>query len=202
MQRRQDYLCDITLVAKEGKEFKAHRNVLVAVSPFFDRVFENEWKEKEEGIIRFEEISESILEDVLEFIYTGHVEIHDEQSGKDLIIAADYLLLVCLKTFAGRFVEQLLTTSNCISTFYFAEKYQCEELVAKTRKFVHENFATVAELDEFLDLEAEEVGRWISSDDICLAAEEDVLKIIQKWIEQKVSDRKAKYRVTFLLLIS
>ena len=206
MQRRQDYLCDITLVAKEGKEFKAHRNVLSAVSPFFDRVFENEWKEKEEGIIRFEEISESILEGVLEFIYTGHVEIHDEQSGKDLIIAADYLLLVCLKTFAGRFVEQLLTTSNCISTFYFAEKYQCEELVAKTRKFVHENFATVAELDEFLDLEAEEVGRWISSDDICLAAEEDVLKIIQKWIEQKVSDRKAKFEELFrhvrLVLVS
>ena len=25
MQRGQDYLCDITLVAKEGKEFKAHR---------------------------------------------------------------------------------------------------------------------------------------------------------------------------------
>ena len=31
MQRRQDYLCDITLVANEGKEFKAHRNVLSAV---------------------------------------------------------------------------------------------------------------------------------------------------------------------------
>ena len=150
MQRGQDYLCDITLVAKEGKEFKAHRNVLSAVSPFFVKLFESEMKEKEEGVIRLEEISASILEDVLEFIYTGHVEIHDEQSAKDLIIAADYLLLVCLKTFTGRFLEQLLTNSNCISTFHFAEKYQCEELVAKTRKFVHENFASVAELDEFL----------------------------------------------------
>ena len=206
MQRRQDHLCNITLVAKEGKEFKAHRNVLSAVSPFFDRVFKNEWKEKEEGIIRFEEISASVLEDVLEFIYTGHVEIHDEQSSKDLIIAADYLLLVCLKTFAGRFVEQLLTNSNCISTFYFAEKYQCEELVAKTRKFVHENFASVAELDEFLELEAEEVGRWISSDDICVEAEEDVLKIIEKWTEQNESDRKAKFEELFrhvrLVLVS
>ena len=146
------------------------------------------------------------MEDVLEFIYTGHVEIHDEQSAKDLIIAADYLLLVCLKTFAGRFLEQLLTNSNCISTFYFAEKYQCEELVAKTRKFVHENFASVAELDEFLELEAEEVERWSSSDDICVTAEEDVLKIIQKWIEQNESDRKAKFEELFrhvrLVLVS
>ena len=197
MQRRQDYLCDITLVAKEGKEFKAHRNVLSAVSPFFAKLFQSEMKGKEEGIIRFEEISASILDDVLEFIYTGHVEIHDEQSAKDLIMAADFLLLVCLKTLAERFLEQLLTNSNCISTFYFAEKYQCEELVAKTRKFVHENFASVAELDEFLELEAEEVGRWISSDEICVEAEEDIFRMIQKWIEQKESDRNSKFEELF-----
>ena len=206
MQRRQDYLCDITLVAKEGKEFKAHRNVLSAVSPFFARLFQSEMKEKEEGIIRFKEISASILEDVLKFIYTGHLMIFNERNAKDLIIAADFLLLVCLKTFAGRFLEQRLSNSNCISTFYFAEKYQCEELVAKTRKFVHENFASVAEFDEFLDLEAEEVERWISSDEICVAAEEDVLKIIQKWTEQNESDRKAKFEELFrhvrLVLVS
>ena len=75
MQRRQDYLCDITLVAKKGREFKAHRNVLSAVSPFFVKLFQSEMKEKEEGIIRFQEISASILEDVLEFVYTGHVEM-------------------------------------------------------------------------------------------------------------------------------
>ena len=206
MQRRQDYLCDITLVAKEGKEFKAHRNVLSAVSPFFAKLFQSEMKEKEEGIIRFEEISASILEDVLEFIYTGHVMIFNERNAKDLIIAADFLLLICLKTFAGRFLEQRLSNSNCISTFYFAEKYQCEELVAKTRKFVHENFASVAELEEFLELEAEEVERWISSDDICVAAEEDVLKIIQKWTEQNESDRRVKFEELFrhirLVLVS
>ena len=206
MQRRQGYLCDITLVAKEGREFMAHRNVLSAVSPFFAKLFQSEMKEKEEGVIRFEEISASVLEDVLKFIYTGHVVILGERNAKDLLIAADYLLLVCLKTFVGRFLEQRLSHFDCISTFYFAEKYQCEELVARTRKFVHENFASVAELDEFLDLEAEEVERWISSDDICVAAEEDVLKIIQKWIEQNESDRKAKFEELFrhvrLLLVS
>ena len=144
MQRGQNYLCDITLVAKEGREFKAHRNVLSAVSPFFVKLFQSEMKEKEEGIIRFEEISASTLEDVLEFIYTGHVEIDDERNAKDLIIAADYLLLFGLKTFTARFLEQRVSNSNCISTFYFSEKYRCEEIVAKTSNFIHENFAFVA----------------------------------------------------------
>jgi len=145
MQREQDYLCDITLVAKDGKEFKAHRNVLSAATPFFAKLLQSDMKEKKEGVARFEEISAPILEDVLEFVYRGSVEINDEQNAKDLIIAADYLLLECLKAFSGRFLEQRLTNSNCISTFYFAEKYKCAELVSNSREFVHDNFASVAE---------------------------------------------------------
>ena len=206
MQREQDYLCDITLVAKDGKEFKAHRNVLSAATPFFAKLLQSDMKEKKEGVAWFEEISAPILEDVLEFVYRGSVEINDEQNAKDLIIAADYLLLECLKAFSGRFLEQRLTNSNCISTFYFAEKYKCAELVSNSREFVHDNFASVAELDEFLNLEAKEVESWLSSDEICVAAEEDVFKIIQKWVEQNKSDRKVEFEKLFrhvrLVLVS
>ena len=65
MQREEDYLCDITLVAKDGKEFKAHRNVLSAASPFFAKLLQSDMKEKKEGVARFEEISAPILEGVL-----------------------------------------------------------------------------------------------------------------------------------------
>ena len=75
MQRQQSYFCNITLIAKEGNEFMAHRNVLSAASPFFSKLLQSEMKEKEEGVILFEEISKSILSDVLEFTYTGSVEI-------------------------------------------------------------------------------------------------------------------------------
>ncbi|XP_068675974.1 kelch-like protein 2 [Montipora foliosa] len=197
MQREQDYLCEITLVAKEGKQFKAHKNVLSAASPFFVKLLQTEMKEKEEGIVRFEEISEPILEKVLKFIYTGEVEIDDEQNAKDLIIAADYLLLVCLKTTAGRFLEHRSTNANCISTFHFAKKYQCEELENNSRKFILDNFTGVAESDEFLNLEANEVEGWISSDEIYIEAEEDIFVIIQKWIQHKEGDRKAKFEQLF-----
>ena len=77
------------------------------------------------------------------------------------------------------------------------QKYQCEELVAKSRKLTHDNFASVAGLDEFLNLESEEVERWISSEEICVAAEEDVFEIVTKWIEQNKSERKAKFEKLF-----
>ena len=131
MQRRQDHLCDITLMTKDGKEFKAQRNVLSATSLYFSRLLQNDMKEKREGIVRFEEISGALMEDVLEFIYTGSVEVTQENC-KDLIAAANYLLIPSLKTVSGRFLEREMSQSNCISTFYFAEMYRCDELITNT----------------------------------------------------------------------
>ena len=196
MMRRQDQLCDVTLVTKDGKEFKAHRDVLSTASPFFCKLLQSDMKENREGIVRFEEISGAVMEDVLEFIYTGSVEVNQENS-EDLITAANYLLVTDLKTVSGRFLERQMSESNCISTFYFAEMYQCDELITNTRKFIHANFASVAEMDEFLNLEAKEVERWISSDEISAAVEADVFKIVLKWIEQKKSERKASFEQLF-----
>ena len=123
-------------------------------------------KENREGIVRFEDFSGAVMEDVLEFIYTGSVEVLTQENCKDLIAAANYLLISGLKNLLGQFLQQQLTKWNCISTFYFAEMYQCDELTTNTRKFIHANFASVAEMDEFLNLEAKEVERWISSDEI------------------------------------
>ena len=66
-----------------------------------------------------------------------------------------------------------------------------------TKKFIHANFASVAEMDEFLNLEAKEVERWISSDEISVAVEADVFEIVLKWIEQKKSERKASFEQLF-----
>ena len=196
MQRRQNYLCDITLVAKEGNEFKAHRNVISAASPFFSKLLNSDMREKEEGVIRFEEISESILGVIVKFIYTGSIEVN-RKNAKNLIIAADYLLLESLKVIAGRFLEKQMSNYNCISTLHFAEKYQCQELVLRSTNFIQDNFTSVAMSDEFLNLDSEEVEKWISSENILVAAEEDVFRIIVNWIEQNKGERKEKFEQLF-----
>ena len=52
-------------------------------------------------------------------------------------------------------------------------------------------------MDEFLNLEAEEVERWISSDDISVAVEADVFEIVLTWIEQNKSERKVSFEQLF-----
>ena len=196
IQRKQDYLCDITLVSKDNIELKAHRNVLSAASPFFYKLLQSDMKENREGIIRLEEISGSVMEDVLEFIYTGTVEVTQE-NAEELIAAGNYLIIPSLKTASGRFLEGEMSDKNCISTFYFAEKYDCDELITNSRRFIHKNIVSVAKLDKFLHLEAEKIAKWISSDEITVSEEADVFKIILDWVNHRKSERKTAFEELF-----
>ena len=196
IERKQDYLCDITLVSKDNREFKAHRNVLSAASPFFCKLLQSDMKENREGIVRFEEISGSVMEDVLQFIYIGTVEVTQENC-KELIAAGNYLIIPGLKTASGRFLEREMSHINCISTFYLAEKYNCDELITNSRRFILENIVSVAKLDEFLHLEAKEIEKWISSDDITVKEEADIFKIILDWVNHKGGERKTAFEELF-----
>ena len=192
IQRKQGHLCDITLITKDDQELKAHRNILSAASPFFCKLLQSDMKENREGIVRLEEISGSVMEDVLEFIYTGTVEV-TEENAEELVVATNYLLVPNLKTISGRFIQQQICELNCISTFYFAEKYDCGELLNDSKSFIHANFRSVADMNEFLSLEAKEVERWISSDEIVVETEADVFQIAQKWVEHNKGERKAAF---------
>ena len=192
IQRKQGHLCDITLITKDDQELMAHRNILSAASPFFCKLLQSDMKENREGIVRLEEISGSVMEDVLEFIYTGTVEV-TEENAEELVVATNYLLVPNLKTISGRFIQQQICELNCISTFYFAEKYDCEELLNDSKSFIHANFRSVADMNEFLSLEAKEAERWISSDEIVVETEADVFQIAQKWVEHNKGERKAAF---------
>ena len=192
-----DQQCDVTLVVKDGKQLKAHGNVLSKASPFFENTLNSYWKENRERIIRIELLTEEVMKDILEFIYSGTVDVSSLEMAEDLIAAADYLFLPNLKVIAGRLLEQSLSTSNSILIYQFAERYQCEELLSNAKKFINSNFLSVSKEEVFLNLSSHEIEEWISSDDIHVSAEEDVFNIVMKWIDHNKNERKEKFQDLF-----
>jgi len=193
-QQTLDHPFDVTLVVEDGKEFKAHRRVLSEASLFFEKLLNSDMKESNEGVVRLEMLSERNMRDVLEFIYTDSVQISAEDNAIELIAAADYLVLPNLKDNAEKVLEENLNTHNSISTYYLAKTYGCRKLINLSKSFICSKFAAVAKTEEFLNLPTEEVKMWISNDKIDVSAEEDVFKIILKWINQDKEERK-KYFV-------
>ena len=188
--RRKETFCDVT-VAANGKEFKAYKVVLAAVSPFFLSLLESDMRERNEQRIeiKLEEATASVVEDVLQYIYTGNVSV-TEESCHNLIATADYLLLPGLKTLAVDFLKEKVTVQNCVFNFYFASKYHCTELTEICCSVINLNFSDVLKTDDFLNLDMKQVMEWVSSDDINVRAEEEVFTGIVDWVSHNRSERE------------
>ena len=187
LQRRSDHFCDVVLEVGCGDDqarLKAHRIVLCAASPFFYNALNNDMKEKKEGVIRLENTSKAVMEDLLEYLYTGQVNV-TQHNAFDLLEMADFLVIPSLKETTSKFIARTLSSSNCLMAYYLAVKYQCTELQMAARNVVCANFMSVVEQEDFLNLSMEEVKEWVSSDEIRVRGEEDVFQVIVKWLEEK-----------------
>ena len=191
--RNNERFCDV-IVEVKGKECKAHKAVLAASSPFFLTLLESNMRESNEHLIKveLEEATASIMEDVLKYVYTGNVSV-TEENAHNLIATADYLLLPGLKSLACDFLKGILATENCVFNYYFAERYQCMNLMEECRELIKSNFSAVMETDDFLNLDAKQVIKWVSSDDIIIKAEEEVFKGIVKWVHHNESEREKEF---------
>ena len=188
--RNNDSFCDVTISVK-SKEFRAHRAVLAAASPFFLTLLTSNMKESNEQLIKveLEEATESVMEDALKYLYTGNVTVVEERAH-NLIATANYLLLPSLKTMAGNILKEAVSTENCLFNYYFAEKYECVELKEKCRKVINSNFSFVMETEDFLNLDVKQVMEWVLSDDVIVNAEEDIFQGIVKWVSHNKSERE------------
>ena len=191
IQRKNEHFCDVILEVGTGDDqarLKAHRNVLCAASPFFFNALKSDMQEKKDGVIRLKDTSKAVMEKVLDYLYTGQVAI-SKDLAYELFIEADFLLIPNLKALTSKFIVQTLEISNCIMAYHFAVKYQTEELQNGAREFIFENFVAVAEAEDFLNLNVEEMEEFISSDKIVVKKEEDVFPIIVKWMETNGKDQ-------------
>ena len=191
--RTNESFCDVTITVK-GKEFKAHKVVLAAASPFFLALLTSGMQESNEQLIKIEleEATAPVMKDVLRYVYTGNLSITEERA-RNLIVTADYLLIPSLKTIAGNFLKDIVTIENCVSNYYFADKYQCVELKEKSCEVINLNFTVVMETEDFLKLDMKQVMEWVSSDDVVISAEEEVFNGIVKWVGYNKSERERDF---------
>ena len=142
--------------------------------------------------VELEEATESVMEDALEYLYTGNVTVV-EGRAHNLIATANFLLLPSLKTMAANVLKDTLTTENCIFNYYFAEKYDCVELKDKCRKVINTNFSVVMETEDFLKLDQKQVMEWVSNDDVIVNEEENIFKGIVRWVSHNKSEREGDF---------
>ena len=78
------------------------------------------------------------MEEVLEYLYTGHADVNDK-NAYELMAVADYILIPSLKYVCSKYIQQTLSISTCLMAYYSSVKYQCAELKQEARSFILAN---------------------------------------------------------------
>ena len=190
--RQQNQMCDVILVAGERPnqlEFPAHRGVLSAGSLFFEGLFTSGMREEKEQKVKISQIQPSILEHVLNYLYTGEVKLTKENC-EEILKAADFFMIEGLKMMACDVFELQLSVSDCIVVFILADAYNCHELKEQAMGVVQEHFAEVSKTEPFLTLTFDQLNQILSQNDFSAGKQETLFEALIDWAQHDLAREK------------
>jgi len=155
---------DVTLCAG-SEEIKCHRNILACSSSYFLVMFKSELGESHQTKIQIKEMEASTLRLVLDYVYTGKVELTVE-NVQSVLSAANLFQMINLRDGCANFMMHHISEDNCVGVYFFARAHECHNLAESARQLVNAEFEAVCQLPEFLSLPADKLVDIISDDQV------------------------------------
>ncbi|XP_060872931.1 kelch-like protein 3 [Metopolophium dirhodum] len=185
--RKDEALCDIALKTDDGTTIFGHRIVLMSASQYFLAMFSN-FNESKKDVVNIKELDSTVLQLLVDYIYTGQIMISKE-NVQVLLPAANFFQLDFVKIACIEFLQTQLDPQHCIGIRAFADLHNCLELLSSSEAYIRKKFLDVVKGKEFLSLSTEEVIELISSNVLNAPSEEKVYECVIKWVNYKLNDR-------------
>ena len=195
--REQGEFIDVYL--KVGEEvFSAHRIVLAASSDYFHAMFAHGMKESNQEVIELkdESISAAALKIVLDSIYSGDLQVNDENIF-DVLVAADHLQVTsvvqqCCDYLQTQFVQLRFDVQTYCQICTIADRHGLIDLQEATQSKMASMYKEVCEREEFLShIDADQFSNLLSRDDLSAPSETFVFKSVMQWVKYKKEERMA-----------
>uniref|UniRef100_A0A8C4ZC22 Kelch like family member 29 n=1 Tax=Gadus morhua TaxID=8049 RepID=A0A8C4ZC22_GADMO len=190
-QRRTKEFTDLKIIV-EGKEFEVHQNVLASCSLYFKDLVKRSVRmssfDRRKLELTMSNIGADVLEQLLEFVYTGSLVI-DSANAKTLLEAANKFQFNTFCKVCVSFLEKQLTAANCLGVLAMAEAMRCTELHNMAKAFALQNFPEVGGQEEILGVCKDDLVSYLSNDSLNTKAEELVYQTVIKWIKRDPGTR-------------
>lgn len=187
--RKQNLLCDVTLVAG-ATEVSAHKTVLASCSPYFYAMFTG-FTESRANKITLQGLDGTALSLLIDYVYSAEIQV-TEDNVQTLLPAANLLQLSDVQEACCEFLQAQLHPSNCLGIRAFADLHGCLDLLAHCDTYIEQHFVEVTENEEFLALPANQVAHLISSDRLSVPSEEQVFEAVMNWVNQDLGNRESQ----------
>ncbi|XP_060870641.1 ring canal kelch homolog isoform X2 [Metopolophium dirhodum] len=186
--RKNEVLCDVRFEADDGKIVIGHKNVLVAASPYFRAMFTN-FDESNKDLINIRELDSTILQLLVDYIYSGEIMVTKE-NVQVLLPAANVLQLDYVNSVCAVFLQKQMDPSNCLGIRAFADLHNCTDLLLSSEAYIKQHFLEVVKGEDFLSLSSEDLVKLISSNDLAVPFEEKVFECVIEWVKHDLDRRK------------
>ena len=184
--RRDDFLCDVTLVA-EDVSVQAHKMVLASCSSYFYAMFKS-FEESQQDRILLQGISGEALQLLIDFVYTSEIAV-TEDNVQTLLPAANLLQLTDVRDACCDFLQAQLHPTNCLGIRAFSDLHGCHDLIAFSDTYIEQRFTEVIQCEEFLTLTVDQLCRLVSSDSLTVIKEETVFECVLNWVNHDIVSR-------------
>ncbi|XP_023117936.1 kelch repeat and BTB domain-containing protein 12 [Amphiprion ocellaris] len=179
--REVEHLTDVVLVA-EGISFPCHRVILSAFSPYFRVMFTCGLRECSNREIFLRDTPADSLALLLNYMYCSDLPLTNA-NVQGISIAAFLLQMDDVFTRCQQHMTENMDASNCLGVYYFARDLGAEELADHAQRFFRQHFVQVCHNEEILELEAHQLGKLLSSDDLNISREETILDVVLRWVK-------------------
>ena len=193
--RQEGEFIDVYLKVRE-EVFSAHRIVLAASSDYFHAMFAHGMKESNQEVIELkdESISAAALKIVLDSIYSGDLQVNDE-NVLDVLVAADHLQVTsvvqqCCDYLQTQFVQLRFDVQTYCQICTIADRHGLIDLQEATQLKMASMYKDVCGNEEFLShIDANQYSNLLNRDDLSAPSETFVFKSVMQWIKHKKEER-------------
>lgn len=128
---------DVTFIVSD-REFKGHRAILAARSPYLKAMLQHNMLEGTSGIVVLEDIDHNVFSELLYYIYTGRVRDLRE-NAQELLVASAKFCLDNLKEICCEYLGSCLALETVCEIYILSDIYSCKTLKQQSQKFIVEN---------------------------------------------------------------
>ncbi|MEE4247843.1 MAG: BTB/POZ domain-containing protein, partial [Kangiellaceae bacterium] len=191
--KENDVMTDVTLKLPDGSSVSCHKIVLMASSPFFEVMFESEFKESATQDIPLDFADAVTIKTLVEFFYSGEINVCND-NVQTLVAASEFLCMKDLKNHCDAFMATRVDTSNCIELSRFGKKFNLMRLISAAREFILLNFKDVVKrFSDFPTLTENELIEVVSSDELNADNEDLVFSAVVRWVNHDADERKEAF---------
>lgn len=180
---KQETFCDYVLVA-EGHEFKVHRVVMASCSDYFKVMLTGEMRESREGKVDLKGVSANGLKVVVDFAYTGIMELTVD-NVEEVLSAATHLQVTDAVELCSKYIESSITIDNCIDILNLSELYSLTSTHRVAQDYMLQNFELVAKSGQYHKLTHKQLSLLLAENGLQVASEFHLFELVLRWMKLK-----------------